>query len=340
MAEKNENAEPTEAASSVDGEAATDGPGDEFLKAFDEFADKPSSNDDSEPTAEASASNNEAGEGDAVGEGEPEPTAEAYSGKAPTSEGKTTPAADAGVDGKNIWAGASPEQLAARDALKGTADAATQNQKSDRGRIAAYQRKIDTLEAAAQNPAAATDPDAKPSAFLESDEWKGFEEEYEDVAAPMKAALLATQSQLDAVRTELNGISGDRSEAYLEAQYGIVLEQHPDYEEVRESREFFDWLEGAPPYVRNAALKNGENIVDGVEVVGLVQQYKDSPVYTDAHKGKPGLSKNRQARLDSAPAVDGGGAGASSGPGNDFEQAFAFHAKKAEKEMAAEARNR
>jgi hypothetical protein len=160
------------------------------------------------------------------------------------------------------------------------------------------------------------------------DGWKRFKEDYPDIAEPMEARTMALQKQVESLERQL----GDRSEQDLkdayDRNYAALIEQHADFDAITASKPFADWLGQQPRYVIEAAVRNGEDIVDLVETLDIVDRFKAhagigaaKPAESRSEEGAetrqtdPAAKRNRQlAAADTTPGRNTGPAMASGVP--------------------------
>lgn len=276
------------------------------------------------------------------------------------------------------WKDAPPELLAARDE---TVAAAT---KGHRDQIARRTREADKLKqriaeleqgrpAAAPAAAAAPKPaPAKPgtpaaaaapaAADDEDAEVKAFREEYPEVAGPVLKLITGMQTKLNAANGKLAAIEGRETARDTTAQVSEQVTQledsHPDWRELtgepngklaepqraNAAKQFIDWLDTQPTYVRDAAKRNGEKIVDAEAASDMIDRYKahlgvsgtraaaPKPAPAPAGGGAPPsaparpaaapLDPRRQNQLRASSTVPARGPGAATGVPDDFEAAF------------------
>lgn len=251
-------------------------------------------------------------------------------GEAPATDDRSADAADPGqTQGNDLWASATPEQKAAFEAAQTQLRKLEQAERSNRGRLSAMQRQLNDFTAgrdpsppAARKAADGQGNDGKADGgFLASDKWKRFEGEYPEVAGPLGELIGDLQSQLKRQDTQLSAIGNERREDALDEQEELLLEAHPDWEQVTEKPEFGPWLVDQPRHIREAALRNGDGVVDAEEAADVLSRFKsylkeqsdgsgqepagdgagaDTDTGTDPGNGKPQLSGKRQRQLESA----------------------------------------
>jgi hypothetical protein len=196
-------------------------------------------------------------------------------------------------------------------------------------------------------------PDGTSSGVLGSAKWKEFTEEYPDVAGPIAEALEAGDARAGRLERELSFISTDRRQAHQDRQFGILVDAHPDWDKIYGTDHFEKWLGTQPDYVIQAAVRNAEAIVDGEEAAHIVSLFKASTGYAPANpqptnqpanppanpqpngpgqggagsQQQPG-ARQRERRLNAGFSPPSKGAGAGSGPPDDFDSAFEHFAER------------
>jgi len=241
----------------------------------------------------------------------------------------------------DIWSGASAAQREAFEALKAEKARLEQAERSQRGRISAFQRQIEDLrrqpspEATAATDKGAAESTGEPAAdFLGSDKWKTFAEEYPEIAEPLGEVISGLRSETTRLHKELAAVGDERREAALQQQEQLLVEAHPDWLEVTDDAAFVDWLGAQPRHVREAAQRNFDAIVDADEAADVVGRFK---AWRAAERGEsqpaaagggkppnpnPALTSRRKRQLESATAVRSRQPSAAAGIPDDPEQAW------------------
>lgn len=235
----------------------------------------------------------------------------------------------------DLWADAKPEQKAAYEAAQVQLKKLEQAERSNRGRLSAMQRQINELtrQPAAAKPAAkgaesqGTDQD---DGVLASAEWKAFREDYPDVAGPMAKMIGSLQETITRQGKELSAIGNERRQSALAEQEKLLVEAHPDWAQVTANQSFAEWLNGQPRHIREAAIRNANEIVDAEEaadVVGRFKAHRDQQAGSNAQQqqsqpqrqngngtqtNRP-MTGKRQLQLTSAAAARSSGPGVAHG---------------------------
>lgn len=189
---------------------------------------------------------------------------------------KADPAPARGADKPDIWANATPEQRAELDSLRAAKDRAEHDARSQSGRQAALQRRINELTRKAQ-------PGTKREALRPEEAFAGMEEDYPEIAEPLKKALspiaermtkdeeertAAQEAERRAAETELTEIVNEQTD--------ILLKQHPDYDAFlkQNGAAFGAWVEDQPRKIREAAYRNAEYIFDAEGAIEIMNAFK------------------------------------------------------------------
>lgn len=302
-------------------ENLTEGEGDaDFTAAFDEFAGGTADTPPNEGREEEGG--DEGGQSAAGNEGQ--------------AASDTNPGSDAGGEQQgqeqtpDIWANAPAEARAAYEAAQRDLVALQHYKRSNEGRVAAFQRRIAELEQAAPKPAQGQQQTGAENApaYLQSEEFKRFQEDYPEVAGPIAAILQAQAQQIENLNQTFSGLSQEQQERVLAEQETLLAGQHPDWLEVTSSPSFGEWVAKQPRFVQEGIVRNGHGIVDGDEAARILSLYKADTGATQlpATGGKSTIEARRKRQLQSATSVPSRGPGAASGPPDDFEAAFNHYA--------------
>lgn len=231
----------------------------------------------------------------------------------------------------DLWADAKPEQRTAYEAAQAQLKKLEQATRSDRGRLSAMQRKIDELtrQPVAAKPAAKGTQGQQPDGeIFTSAEWKGLQEIYPEVADTMSKLFGGLQEKVTRQEKELSAIGIERRQSALAEQEKLLVDAHPDWTDVTSDQAFVNWLNGQPRHIREAAIRNANEIVDAEEAADVVGRYKaqrseqqgGSPAQQTQSQNGNGtqtinrtLTNKRQLQLTSATAARSRGPGVTSG---------------------------
>ncbi len=224
----------------------------------------------------------------------------------------------------DIWSGASPEQIAAYKAAEKELGQLRQYRSSQEGRIAAFQRRIKTLEddprlagqqqsnnVSRETRGNAADPSSQIEALFGDEEWKGLKEEYSELVEPFEKKLRAVLGQvqkqgasLDAINTERTEMDyADNAQALEEAHegWGDFINQHYDA--------FFGWVQEQPSIIKRAAVENQDHITDPESAALVLTLFKDSLGQNGAGQGEAanqtGRASGQNGNQQPGNATDG-----------------------------------
>lgn len=279
-----------------------------------------------------------AGEEDDAGKPASEASEQAGSGDKPDQ-----------VDAK-LLEQAPPEVRAAYEAVQAELDRVRQSESSQRGRVGAMQRQVNTLSQRINDltkgggggsqgqqqkdgaSGAEADASKDPTGFLKGEEWQGFATDYPEIAGPISKLIGGMQSQLADAGKKLDAIGDERLNAALDEQETRLNDAHSDWFDVISTSvngeavakpEFVAWLESQPRHIREAAARNSQRIVDAAEAADVIGRFKEhiglkpGSRQQDAGKGNDAGKKQttgrRTRQLEAAASTRTGGPGAVSG---------------------------
>lgn len=168
-----------------------------------------------------------------------------------------------------------------------------QRERTERGRVAALQRRLNEVERGVKpaTPAAAAAPEPNEAEVLgkiaDNPKLKKLAEDYPDIADAVaeaaregaRAALSITGHKLDRVAKTSEQILADRQageEAHLKEQLRLIKTEHNDFEEVVKDPGFYAWVDDQPREVREIFQANAKDIVDAKAAGQLLAGYKAS----------------------------------------------------------------
>jgi len=216
--------------------------------------------------------------------------------------------------------------------------------RSNDGRIAAYQRRIDELQEQVSAKAGTANDGDDDQKAADGDELDAFRKEYPEIAGPLETMRTRDQKQIEQLTATVAALTGDQRQNQLDKQESILADAHPDWEGITGDGAFRDWVGAQPLYVQQAARRNGEKITNGQEAAHLIASFKASlPQYESSDSDAKEVDKaaeaeksdqqktlrgKRQRQLESGASVQSKGPGAASGPPDDYDAAFDFFARK------------
>ncbi|WP_395452851.1 hypothetical protein ACHMW5_02345 [Azospirillum melinis] len=242
----------------------------------------------------------------------------------------------------DIWSTASEPQRAAYQAAQQRLQSLEHDSRSNRGRVGALQREVDTLKkqlAASTKAAGSTGQDQETA----DADIRRLQEEYPEVARPVLKELSSLRTQLSQALTRLDQRDSTEAQAQrdqaLDREEQALTQMHPDWMQVTGNPAFTKWLETQPRYVVEAIQRNGEAIQDAAEAGDIITRFKahqgvgaataaPSASGATATGAPANLAARRQRQLESGAAVTSRGAGPAGGPPDDFDTAFDYYAKR------------
>lgn len=194
---------------------------------------------------------------------------------------------------------------------------------SDLGRQNAYQRQLkeqqQTIEKLQQSSSAST--------AASDNSWNLVAEDYPDIAEGVKSLFEKQanehRAELNRVRGELQPIQEQARKSYIDQQFVMLENEHPDYREVAGSEDFKSWVGTQPGPIQE--MIQSEQAGDAAY---LLRAYKN-----DVSPGLQATSELRQRRekqLRQGQTVPSRGGRSKSNlpPEDDFEAAFDFFASR------------
>lgn len=282
----------------------------DFSAAFAERATGSKSEDDEPPAGTAPADQ------------EPAP---ADSEQAPAPAAASDTGSESEAPAFDPFAGMTPE-------LRAHWEKVASSERSQRGRVGALTKKLNTL-AAGPAPAApkegseqapAKDGEGATASDLEA-RLNAVADEYGDVNGPVVEAVKALQAEIATLKASPNreepAVSEDETEAMAQA-YDALGKDHPDYQQIAVSPEFQQWATAKPGSVQGLV-----NSFDPAEVSLALTLYKAEAGLARAAAGEtrqPGSTANdkRTRQLEGSRDVPARNAPVAAGVPNDFSAAF------------------
>lgn len=188
------------------------------------------------------------------------------------------------ADEPDPWADAPPDLKERFDALKAERDKLERNAKSDAGRVSAFQRRINELQAAASAPTKAKGRE-EPEDVREA--IKGLADEFPEIAQPLTKALDIIDKRIQALdereTTRSNAARAELTEI-VETETARLESEHADWFDVlsKNGPAFAEWIEDQPRRLREAAARNAETIVDAQAAIEIVGGFKKHLGLADA----------------------------------------------------------
>lgn len=197
---------------------------------------------------------------------------------------------------------------------------------SDIGRVNAYQRQIQTLQQqlqSTQKPAPGENP--QDSGYTDQ-QWAALKEDFPEVAAGIEAQARRQEEQINALRKQIEESVGpiqqQAHESFIQSQYQILEQQHPDWSDVVKQEGFNSWLNMQPPSVRD--LISSESAADAAF---LLSSYKLAVGAQQRQTDETNQRRQRQLR-QSQTIPSRGARKLSAVPEDDYDAAFDYYANK------------
>ena len=239
------------------------------------------------------------------------------------AEASVPPANDAGGTEEDVWANVPEAARKQFEDLKAENARKDQRIRSDQGRLAARQRKINELRAQAAPEKSPAAIDTAPIASLEAD--------YPEIAQPLKTTTQAIKTAVDALEadregrrkaaaTELKSIIDDETDRLDEAIPGwmdFIKANGPSYR---------SWIEDQPKRIREINERNAQEITDAdgaIEVITAFKQFLEPPAQQpQTSTSPPNDRRQRQLAAMSSPSTAPRGAVVSGIPEEGDPQAI------------------
>lgn len=272
-----------------------------FEDAFDELVDGPA---DAEPAAETTEEpeSEESEDGALQGQEEEKGQAELLEPEEPEPEGEPDPAA---------------ELAAVKDELQKW----QHKYNSDLGRQNAYQRQIqekDQLIAQLQSAQSA-------NPGVVNKHWDTLKEDYPDIAQGISSLLEEKDSrharEIESLKNSIAPIQAQAQQSFVQQQYSMLEQEHPDYAEIAASPEFNQWVQTQPHNVQQ--MMESDNAADAAYLLRTYKNEKSPGVQATSE-----LKQRREKQLRQAQNVPsrGGRSQQVMPPDDDFEAAFDYFA--------------
>jgi DNA repair exonuclease SbcCD ATPase subunit len=213
---------------------------------------------------------------------------------------------------------------------------------SQRGRLGAYQRRINELESATQqiqsdkptdnNTGKPQNEDQQRQELAESmdmQDWEEFKEDFPDMARAFESRLKADDArqaqmkqELDELRASVQPIQQQAHEQQLQSEYARLEDRHEDWREVVNAPEFDKWLQS-----QNQSIRALADSTSADDASALLDFYKNvRPPGEGDNRAKE--HEKRQNRLANAQTVSRRGTATRGAAPDDFEAAFDYYAEK------------
>ena len=196
---------------------------------------------------------------------------------------------------------------------------------SDLGRQNALQRKIQEQQAMIQDLESRASANPTGSGMSDS-EWNTLVEDFPEIASAMEAKLQSVSAQyeqrMQQLQSQMEPIQQQAQQQYVQAQYAVLEQQHPDWKDVATSQNFQSWLNTQPDPVRS--LVNSDHAADAAY---LIHTYKlENSMAQDNTANEIRQRREKQLRQGQTITNRGGRPKSTMPPEDDFEAAFDYFA--------------
>ena len=198
---------------------------------------------------------------------------------------------------------------------------------SDMGRQAALQRKVQELEQKNQQLSATpvTPADNPDGSGMSDEQWDTLKEDFPEIAGAVEKRIGGMSSQYEKQIAELQGqmapIQEQAKQTYLNSQFNILEQQHPDYKTVAQSAEFNQWVASQPSSIQQ--LKESNEAADAAYLLSTYKLHSGQSTQRSAN-----VADKRSRKLNQARTMPGRtGRNKPTLSDDDFDSAFDYYAK-------------
>ncbi len=227
-------------------------------------------------------------------------------------------------DADDIWADASPAQIAAFEATQAGNTNLQHKLDSEIGRSRTFRRQLSDVTGQLDR-AAATPPkkdDDSGSSEAKPENWDKLNTEYPEVAGPVGDRLDVIEANQKKQERRDAAVADDANEDHIATvveQTRLLAEEHSDWLEIATTPEFDTWLDDQPRRFRDTATRNAKEIVDAKAAGEVITRYKASRSDQGEDLGGPdedrqetvtSLAEKRARQLETSSGVRSKGPGA------------------------------
>ncbi len=227
-------------------------------------------------------------------------------------------------------------------ALEEEAERLRQSERSQRGRVSALTKKLLEQRAAHVPPAARQDDvDA-----AHGEDWDEFKEDFPEMAAIIERNQARLDSRMNEVNSLIEQLQATQdaliekeAAVYRTTQLEILGERHPDFEEIKASKEFAEFKASAPANVQ--AMIASTHAEDAIIVLDAFKQSTGWKPGGEKDTGKSEverINERRAAALKRSAGISSKKVGRAvrqdMESDDDFDSAFAAAAREKEKRWA------
>ncbi len=288
----------------------------EFEAAFREFSGTEAEPDKAPPAAEETPSEAAPAEPDDAGADLP-------------------PAESPQTANQEIWANATPEQLAAYEAAERRAKELEHRQKSEDGRVARYQRDRDAMQRKLETLVSAAQKDGEDLRVLvASEDWQKAKSDYGDDLAPLFNLVEKLTDHSAASSERWQQLDTETIDTIETDNFVMLDERAPDWRDLLGRNDFPAWLQSQPKPWQDAFALNSERLVDPTSALELVSRFRVHVALKEMPADPtPQMQQDprRSRQLDGARTATSRTPVVADAGGGDFDAEFDRFAKAREK---------
>lgn len=239
---------------------------------------------------------------------------------------EAAPAASPNGSTFDPFAGMSPEQKAHWQRLQ-------HSEQSQRGRVAALTKKMQSQPAQHAPAASAADGDDDKgkdanAADLEA-KLKAAADEYPDAVGPLVEVIADIRKQIEGISSTVAPISEAQDEAAMTEAFKQLEKAHPDYREIANDPNWEAWVADQPANIQALAESFDPREVSlTITLFKTERQAEVSPGNGQNDPTPNATEEKRKRQLDGGKDVPSKGIPAAGGVPNDFGAAFKARAQK------------
>lgn len=233
---------------------------------------------------------------------------------ASSTSGETDPQTETETETEttDIWANATQEQISAFQASQSKVAELDHRYRSSNGRVSALQKQINSMNHP-EDPAPSAEREAAIKAGLTEEEIKEFEADYGDISQFIKgyaqeqirgqvdAHIAPMQQKLSEMETAKELADARAEEDLIAGEIQRLSEAHPDYQDIQNGTEFWDWLDRKPDFIRQAI--NSTSADDNIELLNQFKRETNPSPGRPAASAKPDLAAHAELPRSGARRV-------------------------------------
>lgn len=257
----------------------------------------------------------------------------------PDDAGADLPPADSPqTANQEIWANATPEQLAAYEAAERRAKELEHRQKSEDGRVARYQRDRDAMQRKLETLVSAAQKDGEDLRVLvASEDWQKAKSDYGDDLAPLFNVLERLTDQTAQANERWQQMDTETIEEIETENFYLLDEKAPDWRDLMGRQDFLPWVQSQPKPWQDVFAQNYERLVDPASTLELVSKFR---LHVALNEPAPSptpvtqLDPRRARQLDGARSVTSKTPVVADPGGGDWDAEFQRAAQALERQKA------